>query len=457
MKKKKKFRIHPLLLPLKYKIVTKGNIFNIFRKLSNKAYLQKFIQKGDYDYLLNKLNSNNLNKSDEQKIYAITYYYLLIKLKENKKNILKNKYNDEVIINANWIDLKKALKSPVYFFQDIYFNYIHLKLIVDIFGEVIAGIIEEILRDDIITKNEREYIIEKAEQYGIDSDKMTGLLEKYFEFNPAIKRILYEICKDGIMTNAEKDYLIEKANQYNISKEKIINEIDSIINTINKIHELIKNENNYNAIIIIFLLKFIEPTNDETINSILEKFHLMINGTGEKIGPNYNNRIMDYIISSFNEVLKFKIFRKDITSLDNIINNLGLVKIDHQIIVEKYCVNTCEVFSTDKLIIALRDFEKKGPDVVMDENRFNIGREVYEFNYIKTENHPLFSFDIIGQRTIITVNQKHYFYNGNRYFKLGILSAVINLKKNYASEDLVDEIQFILNPPAQIRINFPRN
>lgn len=457
-KRKVKYEINPLLIPLKYRISRKGNVFNLFQKIPNIYTFLGFSQK-DKKELLEKINLNKLSKKDGVNIYSAVHNFLLDELKTKKKQFLENKYNEDVILNKKWIELKQSLKSPLYTFQNIYFKFIHDKQIVDHFGEELAEIVEEILRNDFITTNERKYLIEKAEELNVDNKKMNDLLDKYLDYNLAIKKTLYEICKDGMITEVEKKYLLEKTKEYGISKKRIISETEVIVDKIKRIHALFQNEDVYNTVLLLFLIRFLKPIDYEVNISVLNKMNTWVDGSTEKIHFKKHKNIKKHIILLINKISKIEIFNSELTdkiSIDDILHNLGLISISHDKIIDNYCQNIYGTLPLADLKSYLDNIVEKEKRIINRDNYFKVGSEEYEINLIDNSNYPLFSFDTIGNRTIISLNKAHYFYENNFQFKIEILSIVINLKKNYASEDLIDDIQHVFNPPALIKINYPK-
>ena len=446
--------INSLFIPFKYKIKAKVDISTVFRKIPERHSLAES-KKDIFNNLLHKLNSGNLSEKDNKRIYSAAYSSLLNILKQEKKKILKNNYSEDAIISSNWIELYQSLNSPLYAFQDIYFQYIHSKIFVDLFGEDVYEMIEEILRDDFITKNEKEYLLEKAEEFGISNSKLSSILDEYFHFNPAIKKLLYEICKDGVITEAEKQYVIEKANQYQITKDRIIEEIELIVKTICKINELFKNPEFYELVLLIFIVKFIDPLNKDIVNKILGNINSLILGKEQAIQLNKND-ILNNVIILFNSYSKIRILNKKSSTLNSIIDNLGLNIIQHYKIVNKYCEKVHVNYSAESMIEVINTYSGISPNFIENNDYFQFGGENYQLNYVEDTNAPLFCFDTIGNQTIISINRSHYFYQDIVQLKIGILSMVINLKKNYASEELIEEVQHILNPPARIRLKFPK-
>ncbi|GAG75876.1 unnamed protein product, partial [marine sediment metagenome] len=218
-----------------------------------------------------------------------------------KKEIYQDKYTSELIQNESWIKLKESVESPVYSFQDMYFNYIFNKLISEQIGENFAIILEEVLRDEVVTEREKKYLYEKADETGVDKNKVKEILEEYSSINLAFRKIIYEICKDGKITPAEKKYLVEKARYYNITKHKIIDEINQVEKTISKINDLFRDQFFYLLVNLIFLANFFN-IHSNFVNEILSRIYKSLNDIdGSSLNTQFLSKdLMNKIVSSIN-------------------------------------------------------------------------------------------------------------------------------------------------------------
>lgn len=112
--------------------------------------------------------------------------------------------------------LKASLGNPFYFFSKIidpvkFNNNIHFQ------SFEFQKIFDEVTRDNIITQTEKDYLIEKGVDFGVESKLIKkGLKEIDFKGYNSFKLLIDEICEDGIITEVERRYINEKAKQYNV-------------------------------------------------------------------------------------------------------------------------------------------------------------------------------------------------------------------------------------------------
>lgn len=444
--------VHPLLVHLKYKI--SNNYSNISKTINQLG--EKSEQYQEYYHKLDKaIHSKTITKERQLKAIAKLNIFLLECLKYDKKKLLKKDFAEEALVNHNWLNFQNSVSDPIYAFQDLYFDFIHNKSLVNHFGEDLSIVVEEVLRDDIISENEKYYLFEKAEEHGIPHVSMEGLLKDYFQTNPALKKLIYEICKDGKITEAEKNYLLEKTSQYKISDDKIITEIESILNTINKIRTLFANEHFYNLVILLYIGKFLDPFDSASIEIVSQQIekedsllsHEFLFNTIEEIQPRLTELI--YIASDEG------VAKNTITNIQDIIKHLGIKIRLHTSIQHDLKAEPCEL-SIEELSELFSKSNKKSDSVDESDNKYKFGSSIFAFNYVEDPNYPLFCYDSLGEKVVISINKSHYFYNESEAFKIWLISMVINLKKNYANEQLIEDIQHLFNPSAAIRLKFPK-
>ena len=82
-------------------------------------------------------------------------------------------------------------------------------------------IIKEVCRDNVITKNEREYLKIKAAEYFINTEKLERYLNNPFFGYETFKVFIDQVCEDCIITDLERDYIKEKAVQYNVPLDQM--------------------------------------------------------------------------------------------------------------------------------------------------------------------------------------------------------------------------------------------
>ena len=120
-KKKEKYYINPLLIPLKYKIYSEDSNFELFRKLKSQ-YEKGPAHRKSFAEIINDITHNKLTIEDEKVILITTNKFLLERLLNNKNENLIDKYQDDLILNPDWKILKDRLKNPVIEFIEIYFK-----------------------------------------------------------------------------------------------------------------------------------------------------------------------------------------------------------------------------------------------------------------------------------------------------------------------------------------------
>lgn len=448
--------VHKLLIPLKYKIRAHDHILNTFKKIV--PTLNSSVQNDErVKALLLKIDSNTVLGTDKKIINGIVNKYDLIKLRNEKKNLFGEKYNSETILRKKWLILKNSLEAPVFTYQGIYFEYTVNKLMEEIFGKDLFDSIEEVLRDGVITTVEQEYILEKASEHNINGEAAYSLLNEYALQNPAFSRIIYEVCKDGIITNVEKQYLSEKATQYNLRESYVLETIERTVQTIKRIHHSFENPDFYQSVLVLFLLKFLGNFDNDIEELMLARTYQYIQDESKLPTEDIVNGALQCArLALIQQSGLGGLVEVGLNNIDQIFCALGVSRLDHESVLQPIKHRYKDLISKDS-IGKLFERELDSSPVNIDfKNPVKISGDWYEFERINDQNKPLFYFDIVGDKTIITINESHYFYKDTGYLKLLIITIIDNLKKNYANEDLVDEILYLLNPPAHIRLNYQR-
>ena len=421
--------IHSLLIPLKFKV--RRNLSGL-SSIIREYYEDPVVELNNYNEIKKKLTQNNISIPEKVRLRSKFNRFLLDCLKKEKIALLKEKYTERALIQDGWIALKNTVENPVYSFQDIYFDYINKEKVIGLFGEELSTAVEEILRDDFITENEREYLLEKAEENNIDSEIMNKLLSTYFDSNPALRKLLYQICKDGVVTDAEKNYLLEKAAQYKISNRKIISEIESITSTIKKIRKLFQNNIFYGSVILLMLSKFIDPMNKSLHKTIMSRLHNWIESSKPEILFKEFKMIRVRLTTRLNEFSKFNLLDVENASLNELLKILGVNTADHSEVVSKLKKEPIELYSVKEMTKFFEAPKHNKQQISIGNSKYKFGGTEFEFNFVDGPNYPLFGYDTIGESVIITINKAHYFYDETETFRLWVISLVINLKKNYA-------------------------
>ena len=79
-------------------------------------------------------------------------------------------------------------------------------------------LIKTIVKDNIITEIEREFIIEKSLDLGFDQSDLKNLKKFLGVNNPYLDRIINMILEDGVVTDKELEFIIEKVKENKIDK-----------------------------------------------------------------------------------------------------------------------------------------------------------------------------------------------------------------------------------------------
>lgn len=188
------------------------------------------------------------------------YLYSLIYLHKKHKN---QSLNDSKSIRQ----LKELISNPFKnFFSLSNLNHEHISFKAD--SPEFDNIVREVCRDNIITKNERSYLEEKASEYFIDPDKLERYLDNPFFGYETFKMFVDQICEDGVITDIERVYIQEKSEQYNVSSD-VMNEMirDGLVRS--SLLKQLRNSRDFYDITLIYLIAhaFGIPS---TMNSIYE-------------------------------------------------------------------------------------------------------------------------------------------------------------------------------------------
>lgn len=374
----------------------------------------------------------------------------------NKTDILKDNYSPNVVLNLDWQELKECLLIPIYKFQEILFHFDYQKRMAKDVGVKFAQILEEVMRDGVLTKIELEYLTEKGIELGIESEKINSFLENGGAINLGFRKIIYEVCKDGVITDNEKEYIREKAQDYELKKELVEKELKEISNYLHCLHILFEKDLFYESIIYFFMHRFLIKDNNS------ENFFLT--DVSEMLTTNKYHK--NFLAS------QKALFKKEITSFLNSytsseefndcpihtlasylgLNIISYSEIKNEQIKSKAICDMKKIFSS---IIPEDNIKEKHE--IQNSETLIVGQDTYEFKYFNNPFYSLFDYNVVGALTIIEVNKSHYFYKEDLDFKLLLISMISNLKRNYANKELINEILYLLNPPSKIKIYFPRN
>ncbi len=439
--------IHPLLIPLKYKISSEECLKHFSKIDKTKPIKFEYFSIESYNYNNKSLDNIEENSAD---YFSCANIYSLQQIKEH-----------EIIIRSHWLEFKKDIKNPILILQHDYFQYVYEQDILKMFGNKMATVLREVLRDEVVTQNEKEYIFEKAEEYGVDQILLSNYLENIQVLNPAFREIIYRVCEDGVLTQNEKKYLIEKASAYNVKKEEVFKEITSTLNLINEVHNLIENELFYNYLCLLILLKFLTNKFEDNY----EQFYSRILNSQDFTCKWLTNEEYLLLEKTILNLLKIKtgfdLFNNKSSlqppmDIKTLISIFGINIIPHSKFIDEHCHIEHKEFSKGA-IYGL--FENANLEQINHLNKdissgVTLGSIHYTFESIEDLHMPLFSHITKGNSVEITLNKSHYFYSNDNKLKLQIITIVSNIVKYSTEDDFVDELHALFNPPAKIKVNF---
>ena len=145
------------------------------------------------------LVSYELKPNKRGKNEAINICILNIKQKQNDVDLSLLNYND--VLSSNFFNLMLE-------------NYTNFESSKDELNEIIKLIV----RDNVITKIEEKFLVEKANELNLDNNLINKASEYLNSNNPFLDNILKVIFKDELIKKNELDFLFEKSDEYGFSK-----------------------------------------------------------------------------------------------------------------------------------------------------------------------------------------------------------------------------------------------
>jgi hypothetical protein len=145
------------------------------------------------------LVSYELKPNKRGKNEATNICILNIKQKQNDVDLSLLNYND--VLSSNFFNLMLE-------------NYTNFESSKDELNEIIKLIV----RDNVITKIEEKFLVEKANELNLDNNLINKASEYLNSNNPFLDNILKVIFKDELIKENELDFLFEKSQEYGFSK-----------------------------------------------------------------------------------------------------------------------------------------------------------------------------------------------------------------------------------------------
>lgn len=178
------------------------------------------------------------------------------------------------------------------------------------------SILNEVGRDNKITKKEADYILEKANEMLVDTDKVKLYLNNPFLGYETFKVFIDEICLDGKITEKEKAYIEEKAEAYNVPEDQLNKMLNAGLIRASITQDLNNNEVFYDLVLIYLI------ANSFSIIRVQELLLKTIKGRLSNLG----NRVVELRDLLFDELMfglvqKYAYFSKinDISNLFDVL------------------------------------------------------------------------------------------------------------------------------------------
>jgi hypothetical protein len=299
--------------------------------------------------------------------------------------------------------LKVQIEDPFkYYFSLSNMNMEHMSFRED--SPEFDHIIREVCRDNVITKNERVYLEEKAAEYFIDPDKLKLYLDNPFLGYETFKMFIDQICEDGVVTDTERQYINEKAEQYNVPFHILEKMISSGILRSQFAEELSQDDDFYEIVLIYlfantFKLKpvaqMLSVLFNEAQGSILQTDEIVLKKEA------FFKLFCDTIMED-NELMRLK--TKDVQDIYNFYDILNL-----------YPKNLNQFNQKVNLLEA----SKTGVDEI------NINGYFYKIEWINVKNKPLFFEEYKNSTYSITLNENHWFFENKGVSEKNIIEKMI--------------------------------
>lgn len=390
-------------IPTKHKILE--DITEYIEWINNKKDLSS-----DYVSLfrasLNSIKNNVDTIDDWNYIYQVLYLETPQKnlLLNSRGQLLKRYFNDPF---KNFLALIETSTNNISFEENENFN----------------NIIKEVGRDNIITVAERELIIEKAEYYGINKDKVELYLSHENKNYSSFIILIDEICEDGVITNAERKFIEEKAEQYKLPDETLEKLLTIGLLRAKKFEQL-KIDNNFQDIIIIYLIAYTLHLSEKFILSI-NNFIYNLNEVNEQesiveLLYAFKQNKLEELLNLCNSELGFNLFNTK-TSLSELIEKIGL--------------SISEFNFTGK-----EKTSKQIDSVIINTKKIKINNEEFFIEYRIMPFQPLFSceFDKKNKLNKILINQSHKAYSEESERIIADIAASFFYTRNSMTSDTVE-------------------
>ena len=198
-----------LLLPLNFRVPTLNEILNNIDEFK--------------DLCTNECNNNLENKLIENsfeclgdRVFGKNEIIIIYKILHRYYNISSNKEN---LLRDSFKQFQFYLNDPLRYF--LFLTGYRVNNTITFTNSKFQKLFDEVVRDNIVTNDERNYLIEKADYYGVDTDLVIQSLNNPKKNNSSFLYLINEVCEDGVITDAERKFVNEKATEYNFDKEEV--------------------------------------------------------------------------------------------------------------------------------------------------------------------------------------------------------------------------------------------
>lgn len=301
-------KVHPFLYSFKYNFPTKISIRLSIANWKKKILGKVLIPNNDLVHFYNACDAIEDHCESEQ-----DWVLILNSIRKYKLE------TDDLTLSSEYKALNENLLNP--------FHYILLQLefqqeknFIKFNNQKFQILFEEIARDNRITLNEQNYLIDKAAEYGIERSRVLNAIETIdFKGYGSFKYLIDEICEDGVVTEIERKYINEKAEEYNVPQSQLERMITAGLLKVEIINQYKGEMIFYEYVKLIFLMNALKIEFD---TSIFEKKALEEKDDFIEILNKSIANSVSLVLLKIKELFGIEI---KCSSIDEIIKNLGLI------------------------------------------------------------------------------------------------------------------------------------
>jgi hypothetical protein len=331
--------------------------------------------------------------------------------------------NDHHVTRDGWKMFHSARENPSKTFNDLLLSAGESYYFANIPSDFII-LVDEVLRDRVITDAEREFLDEKCAEFHVSRKDLDWILNTKRSLNTSLLVLIDQICSDHRITTAEFNLLSERAKQWNISQDELLNMTERSFHLHTRSEDLDKDPIFSNLVASFFVSQYIlhdQPLSDLIFHSINQYFKsLKDQGTLEL------DYVQDKLRDALNKATLYEAFPTKMGLADMM---LAIENIDHRKITDAE-----EPLPTSK---------PTNPGILLNGLR-------YTFAETKNRYSPLFSHEMHGNTVIITMNHDHPFLESAtpdqvftaQEFALSITATQMQLyADSEAVEDFFDQMR----------------